>query len=159
MGRTMVQVKESDLKAAIDLVESAGPVENRSELYKKAADILAVDNPDVTPSVVYSRVKQFNIEVKTPMGKRGGGPVALRKPKGRANAAKVEVIYKRLLGEAPKKEQSRPAIQGLAKRAAKGNKAAKIKWHCLDCGGWDKQNVKHCQITTCAFHDIRPYQG
>jgi len=45
-------------------------------------------------------------------------------------------------------------------RALKGQtmKAASVKMMCLQCSGFQRNEVTECRVITCALHNHRPYQ-
>jgi len=71
MARAAVQVNRQDLENAIKMVEANGPLKNRSALHDAVSE--AMNDPKITPSVVLGRIKEWNLDVKTPLGRRGGG--------------------------------------------------------------------------------------
>lgn len=80
MARTKKKIDRPKLEQAIKQAEKDGPLKNRGELWVAAANIYNdMDVPEtLTHSVVYLRVKEWKIEVKTPVGKRGraAGPMS-----------------------------------------------------------------------------------
>ncbi len=47
----------------------------------------------------------------------------------------------------------------LWERAMAGrSKVAAIKVKCLDCCGWQKEEVRNCQVPACPLYPYRPYQ-
>lgn len=37
-------------------------------------------------------------------------------------------------------------------------RAAAVKAKCIDCSGYQKEEVTNCQVSTCPLHKYRPYQ-
>jgi hypothetical protein len=43
-------------------------------------------------------------------------------------------------------------------QAEKGSLPAAIKANCLECSGWERKEVRDCQIVACPFYPHRPFQ-
>jgi hypothetical protein len=44
-------------------------------------------------------------------------------------------------------------------KAEAGSVPAAIKLACLDCSGWQRQEVRDCVIVGCPLYPHRPFQG
>ena len=73
MAKKAFVVDRAKLEAALNSAEVNGPLVNRSVLFNKAAILYNADNPprEITAAVIYLRVNEWGIELKTPVGKRG----------------------------------------------------------------------------------------
>lgn len=73
MAKVAFIVDRAKLEQAVQTAESNGPISTRSELYKRVSDLYNNDSPPkvITSSVVALRLKDWNISLKTPVGKRG----------------------------------------------------------------------------------------
>jgi len=38
-------------------------------------------------------------------------------------------------------------------------RSSAIRIKCLQCCNYDRDEVKHCAVATCALHPVRPYQA
>ena len=65
-----------------------------------------------------------------------------------------EIIERYIANSVPDKHKmaTRRALFGQMSRAT----AVKVK--CLQCCNYDREEVRHCAVLTCALHDVRPYQ-
>ena len=65
-----------------------------------------------------------------------------------------EVIVRYIETSVPEKHKiaTRRALFGQMSRAT----AVKVK--CLQCCNYDREEVRHCVVVTCALHNVRPYQ-
>lgn len=73
MAKVAFIVDRAKLEKAVETAEGGGPVPTRSELYKRVSDLYNNDSPPkvITASVVALRLKDWNVNLKTPVGKRG----------------------------------------------------------------------------------------
>lgn len=71
MGRKKRVVNKADLESLLRKLESEREYQNRSELYKAVCETEWGRGLKLSPSVVYLRVNEFNLDLKTPIGKRG----------------------------------------------------------------------------------------
>ena len=162
-GRTLFPLDISLLKQAITTAEQEGPLPNLSRLYETVRSILVnelgVDH-NLTPSVVMLRIRDEKIPVKTQKGRIG-----------RQKGWKKNLVDKN--GNAPIIKRSRKIkpenIQAVAKhvgpkyinlvnRIARGSLTAMIKLNCLECSGFQREEVKYCGCVQCPFWSVRPFQ-
>lgn len=129
MARTKIIIEQETLEAAIQEAEKDGPLTNQSVLWKEVARIYnEKTGQNISHSVVYLRVKEWNIEVKTEPGK------------------------KRRSGPQMSQQDDIPL-----KTASKADLRTAIKKCCINCCGGDKKEVAHCRVENCALHPYRPY--
>ena len=162
MPRIATVVDKTRLVNVIAQAEANGPFTTRNELYEKSAELYG--DGKVSPSVVYLRIKEWGINVKTPIGKRGrkdmGGNHGIRVP--RADKFKSSVEKKSALAalrtDVAYFKDSKKYLPVVA-RVAEGSMKAAVKLKCLDCCAYDKEEVKHCVCTSCPLFLFRPFQG
>ena len=71
-GRAKTPVNQESFKDSLEKVEANGPKANRSILYTEVAALYnATAEVKITTSIVPLRMKEFALECKTPVGKRG----------------------------------------------------------------------------------------
>lgn len=70
------------------------------------------------------------------------------------SAEQREIITRYVENNVPDKHKiaTRRALFGQMSRAT----AVKVK--CLQCCNYDREEVRHCTVVTCALHNVRPYQ-
>lgn len=170
MARIKKNINRKSLEQAIKQAEKDGPLTNRGELWKAAADIYNENNKEkITHSVVYLRVNEWEIEVKTPVGKRGraGGPMS------KETKNKIAESRKNRKSKSKKFESSEDAQQHfeelrkntpkrfhpLIALIAKGSRTAAVKLNCLQCCGYATKEVRFClSRKICSMWLFRPYQ-
>jgi len=165
MSRRTIPVDKQKLIDAISVCEADGPLKNQSALflatteeYNKTAD------EKITNSVAAGRVREWKLEIKTPKGKIGRGPMTdeekaamkanrrSRSEKFSANAA-VVAAHEGLRKETP--ERFLPIVE----RVCGGSMAQAVKLKCLECSAYMTSEVRQCPVTACALWAFRPYQG
>ena len=159
MGRRLIEVDISTLKASIEEAEENGPLSTQNDVWKKTAEIYnsTPGIPEsITFSVVFLRAKQNNIEIKTKSA-RG------RKPKSTQDVVTREVTtvvetsspgtnVSELYVSVPER------FHVLIGKIDKGSKVAAIKLNCLHCCGFVPVEVRGCTSKVCPLHKFRPYQ-
>lgn len=152
MARTKIEVDKSQLVNVITQLENAKKFSNRNALYSEVAGKM-----DISPSVVMLRVKEFDIQLKTPKGKRGrqkgvklstAQKAAMQHGRARRTVDNLEVLRNNF-------PQSKA---GLIDRVGNGSLSAAIRAKCLDCCQYDHQEIKNCTCVGCPLHSFRPYQ-
>ena len=152
------------LQAIITEVESKGPLENRTLLFTKVADLYTERcKIKASFSTLAAFAKKSGLTMTTPMGRRGAksgerlhsvprGPRRSRADKFAANPQSVLSI-KTIVASTPER------FLPIAKRLAKGSMSAAVKLMCLDCTCHQTIEIKHCQAFECPLYCFRPYQG
>lgn len=153
MGRVKIEIDKSALVAVINKLESAKKFDNRSQLFNAVSEEM-----NISASLVMLRIKEFNIELKTPVGKRGrakGTVISDSQKKamqeGRKNKAKIIVNVDSLRKNFPEN------YTGLLNKLETGSLAAAIKAKCLDCTNFQTVEIKNCQCVACPLFSFRPY--
>lgn len=152
MGRAALLIDKTALKDEIDKAEAAQTFENQSRLleylctteFAKGIKDSTGKLRTILPGNLYSKIKEYGLEIKTAKGKKGGGKPAKRKGRGRrANAAEM-------IKSTPKE------YKDLAEKAAEGSMKATIKLHCLQCCCYQSAEVRACNVKTCGWWDWLP---
>ena len=178
MSKTPIEINKELFLQIIQDLENRETFANRSKLFEAVvADYnkLKADNlKAITPPIVYLRTNEWEVELKTPKGKRGrqkGAPV----PEGFGGKGKrsrkekfakkpwihqnYEAIRKelRFLAAADSKDEKLLRFLPVVDRAEAGSITAMVKLNCLHCCCWQTTEIKHCN-SVCAFLPVRPYQ-
>jgi hypothetical protein len=152
-GRRTIVADRDKLIAALSAVENDGPLQTQAKLWAatSAAYNEMEDVPEkISPSVVFLRVKEWELSVKTePARKRG----LSSSPTRTAPQHTGDDALDSLLKTTPDK------FRPLARKAAKGSRAAAVKLKCLDCSGYQKIEIKLCTVPGCPLWMFRPYRG
>lgn len=164
MPRIAVKVSQRQLTEAIQKAESEQTFPNHSELWKAVAQVYNQmdkgEYPDISPSVVYQRVKAWKIAFKTEMGKRGRESSSETpkdtKPKKLSNKAKK--IQAQSAEVAILKSYIPKRFHPKLKKALNGSGRAAMVLKCLDCSDWQTQEVARCTVKVCPLWLQRPYQ-
>jgi len=153
MPRTKVEIDKSELVAVINRLETSSKFNTRTDLSNAIAKEL-----NISPAVVLLRIKEFNIEPKTPKGKRGrqkGTSLTEEQKKamqaGRSKS-KTAINVENLRKYFPKSRS------GLIDKIEKGSLTAAVKAKCLDCCSFDTNEIKNCACVSCPLFEFRPYK-
>lgn len=165
MGRAAKIIDKDKLEAIIVNLETNNKYTTRSQLFTEVAEkYSALHGVNFSNACAAQRAKQFGIEIKTQMGERGshlkgGNGEALKKWRetGEVQDKKPKLKNPDFLPYWAKQEGGK--FLKIAKSAARGSVKAKIKLNCIDCAGCSTKEVALCEIKTCPFWDIRPYQN
>jgi len=152
MPRKKIDIKEEDLRKYIKEVEAKGPLSNRSELHNAIAEKY---NHVISTGVIGLRIKEFNIKVKTPVGKRGRPVDAVVNRTTRGDKFKAKK-YKRSFDTM---REEMPQYKAIIKKIEKGSLKQAIRLKCLDCCGGYVNEIKHCNIEGCALWPFRHIQA
>lgn len=171
MAKVAKPVNRQRLAEAIASAEAEGPLANRQMLYGAVAERYNIacgatcPKDWITPSIVMLRISEWQMTIKTPVGKRGrpigskipqkldenGQPIR-RNRKGRKASAENMAAMR-------EGEFSSTSYDGLMARIESGSLTARIKANCLACAGFVREEVKHCGVTSCPLWDVRPFQA
>lgn len=169
MGRPMIQVDQNSLTTIINRCEANKTYRNHSELFKDVASLYNDQHKTtLTPAIIYLRVNEWGIVLKTEKGKKGrqkgDGPAisldqrAARQPRSdKFAASKVAQQSLGLLRAEVKREQNGRFLP-LVKRLEGGSMKAAVALKCLDCCAGSVVDIKHCPCTSCPLYLFRPYQ-
>ena len=163
MGRRTILVDKIKLQNIINILEEEREFTTRGQLCEATAEKYTTqEGIKITSSVVYLRIKEFGIEIKTKPGKRGRGGLPNRvkgseakriprKEKFQANPL-IQIALAKINKATP--ERFRP----MAERIRKGSMKAALQLKCLDCSDYSTTEVKWCGCNDCPLWVFRPYQ-
>lgn len=169
MGKSTI-IDKDKFKSAVVKAEENGPFENRSALFHKVTEIYNNLSPSIkiTPSIVYLRINEFGISIKTPKGKKGRpSPETIAKMRAsrsgisRNRASKLQknpryneaIAAMRALIVYNKSERFLPLVD----RIAKGSTVAERKLNCLQCVGFQPREITLCSDLGCPHWLLRPF--
>jgi hypothetical protein len=158
MSRTKILIDKSELIKQIELLETNGPLLNRSVLFQELGKIFQVSS-----ATIYNRFRELDLDAKTPLGKKGRakGVAVVRTPAEHTDEDKKAFA-------ALRKHMGKPLDKVVDKLVA-GSKTSAIKLMCIECSGGlqpDKdgaftkipaKSIKECQVV-CPLWKYRPYQ-
>jgi hypothetical protein len=155
-GRKKIDVPADQLINTIQELESKSHFNNRQELYEAVANSDWGVRMELTPSVVYLRIREFNITPKTPPGKKGrviSGQMGVRVSKEeKFKTPQLQSAFERLTKSTPQK------FHGIIKKVRKGSLKSAVKLKCLECSSYDKSSIRFCPVTNCPIFAFRPYK-
>lgn len=173
MARKSVEVDKNKIVLAIKEAEKEGPLENRSVLYNKVCKIynvsIAEDNnlQIITPAIVGLRIKEWNLQIVTPVGKKGrrsgfsGLDRSNIKRTSRQEKFAANPVIKSAIQDL-RKEISRKykgTYDALVNRIQQGSMKAALKLMCIDCCNGCRKEIENCGATNCPLYAFRPYQN
>lgn len=153
MGRTKIQIDKSEFISKIKELESNQKFSNRNDLANAVSEHM-----NITPAVVLLRIKEFDVQLQTPKGKRG------RQPGTKLSAEHKQAMSngrssKRVIGNIKELRKEFPeSRQGLLDKVEKGSLSAAIKAMCLSCTQYQTVEIKNCSCESCPLHSFRPYK-
>ena len=162
MARTKLPIDKIKLQTIINELENIENFTNRQQLAEAVEKTEWAENHEpkpVTSSVVILRIKEFDLTVKTPIGKRGKQKVVLdektvssRSKKKILKTKDKKLRLKQLCKGLPKRYYS------LANKIVGGCIESSVELNCLKCCNYDVQEIIYCSITECVWNSVRPYQ-
>lgn len=176
MARTSVAVDRAKLIFSIAEVEKNGALVNRSVLHTKVAEYyngVVIDSPKITPAIVGLRIKEWNINVTTPVGKRGRQAGVSMTPEQKALLAnrtrttrsekfaknpEIKAALQDLKSEIGSSKESSLYLP-LVDKICGGSMKAAVKLMCLTCSNFQRNEVKECGATNCPLYAFRPFQN
>lgn len=176
MARTSVNVDRAKLIFSISEIEKNGAQTNRSVLHSKVADYynqIAINLPKITPAIVGLRIKEWKINVITPIGKRGRQAGVAMTPEQKALLAnRTRTSRSEKFSKNP---EIKSALQDLRKdisssressaylplvdKICGGSMKAAVKLMCLNCSNFQRAEIKECGATNCPLYAFRPFQN
>ena len=162
-------VDRAKLVSAIRQAEAAGPLANRSVLHGEVARIYNAASPprEITEAVVGLRIKAWELDVTTPIGKKGrtaGVPLtdeqkkAMQAGRKGGRAAKFGADPLVVSGFEQMKREVSPRWSNLVEKARQGSMRAAVALKCIDCSAEQPIEIKFCTCTSCPLYAFRPYK-
>lgn len=161
MGRKTIPVDKKELLRIISFIEGQTKFANRQALYTKVAEEYTKQTGvELSPALVYLRVKEWNFSLQTPVGKRG-------RTAGFAPSHRVRISRETKFSNNKNTLNSLSLLQSItparfipvAKRVKKGSMKAAVKLKCLDCCDYQPVEIKLCTCCECSLWCFRPYQS
>ena len=174
MTRKPKRVDEQMFKRIVREIDSPD-LPNRSELYrlvsKKYNNILltikmgSAENegmvsdlfPSITASIAMSRIKDWGIPIRTPIGARGR-PKGIQRPENCSDKPRQSTTRAEKFANNPKSqdcfdylEQECPEKIGWINKIKNGSLKYAMKYHCFTCSGFSASDSLHCDHVGCPF--------
>jgi hypothetical protein len=156
MGRKPIIVDEKEFREALDLLESSTTFQSRRALWVAFEQTEFCRKRGIKVATIINRVKEFNIEVKTPAGKRGASlesfraaGIPLRKGKKVIPTDVIEKIKKHVPEKYHKKLE----------KIQTGSLKSAIFLKCMDCSTYNMREVSRCTVYGCPLWPHRPFQN
>lgn len=150
----MVIPKEG-LQKAINEVEATQIFTNRTDLSKAVESHSFCVNfkpKPITAAVVIARIREFGLECKTPLGKRGRqkGETIVRTNKPKKTSTEANNALTKYMG---------PKYKSLADKIIGGSRQAATKAYCIQCVGFENvaAEIRNCKVLSCPLYNFRPY--
>jgi hypothetical protein len=159
MPRIKKEIDIVALQKTIENLELKQQFTNRSELFQAVSNSNWGKSVGISPSLVYLRVNEHGLQLKTPVGKRGRSSIG-RVPGQTRNNRKKEYIAQnsQCLQMMLKEHRELPLIENIVEKIGKGSLKTAVKLKCLECSGLNKSEVKWCQVKACPLWLFRPYK-
>jgi len=159
-GRKPIVINAHELQEQINQLEAERTFANRSELWA-AIELtpwaLAQQPRPLKGQVAMLKAKEYNLNIKTAVGKRGRekgcGPI----PGGGRKKRKMNEESLLLLKTGIPKE-NREKLEKVMAKVEGGSMKAAIKLKCLDCCNWVPSEISACEIKGCSLWNFRPYK-
>jgi hypothetical protein len=159
MSKKPLDIDRQVMTDILNKLELAKTYTNRNALFEDASsEYHSARGLKVSPAVIYLRVKEWQLTLKTANGKRGRAPGSGPVPQGeRHKKLKNNSSLKAMRAEWTADKDAKPFMK-LIDKIANGSLKSAIKANCIACANFQREEVKHCQVVSCPLHSIRPYQ-
>jgi hypothetical protein len=159
MSKKPLDIDRQVMTDIINKLELAKTYTNRNALFEDASsEYHSARGLKVSPAVIYLRVKEWALVLKTAVGKRGRAPGSGPVPQGeRHKKLKGNKSLIALRKEWESDPDAKP-FMGLISKIANGSLKSAIKANCIACANFQREEVKNCLVVSCPLHAIRPYQ-
>ena len=154
MPRVKVNIDKKELTDILEHVENNNSFNTRSDLAKAIAERISVD---VTPAVILLRIKEFNLDPKTPVGQRGR-PSGIKLSKTQRLAMNAGRRKNKSFDISEMRKEFPTTYTKLLDRVSKGSATSSIKAMCLSCVQFQKPEITNCTCISCPLYHLRPYQ-
>lgn len=161
MGRTLISVDKQKLTDIICNVEFTQQFNTRGDLIKEISRKYCIQEgvTNVTPSVVYLRIKEWNIQLKTQVARRGrkGGNPGIGSIPRVSRSVKFQSDEKVRISLTILGNITPDRFKPVADRVKKGSMKAAIQLKCLDCCDYQTAEIRNCTCNDCSLWAFRPY--
>lgn len=156
MGRSPLIVKKDELQKVINDLEASRQFRNQQELF------LAVQESDwgknvrnanyrvkgIKAPVVYNKIREFDIVLKTPKGKKGRtvGQVVNRTNRSEKMAKNPEIqrALKQLRDDVDTLGDNKERLNGVIDKIEGGSIVHAVRLKCMECRGYEGTDYKQC---------------
>lgn len=158
-GRKPIQITSVILQDEIRKLERSQPdgkFANRSALWAalEATDFAKQCEPrPLTGQVAMVLAKHSNLDIQTPIGKRGREPGQGPVNVGPRKEKTIDPLHEKAL-----KASVSPQYHGTVRKALKGNRQALAKLQCLQCVCEQRREIALCTLLNCSNWSQRPYK-
>jgi len=159
MAKTKIKVSQKALNTAVEQAEQKeifSTLRNLctkvSEIYNCSTDRTLQNLPEITPSIVYLRMREWNIQTKTQPARKVTSYSQKRMSKTQKfQSSEYLESLKKL------KEVTPQNLHNRVNKVKKGSLKSAVELKCLDCSGYVKKEVKNCCVYSCALWCFRPF--
>lgn len=165
MGRSPLIVKKEELQKIVSELEATRTFTNQQELFLAVSESEWGKNvrnanwrvKGIQPAVVYNKIRELGVTVKTPKGRKGrvAGQVVNRT--ARADKMKRKDIQK-AVADVRKDINLYPGDNAkymrIVDKVAEGSLKDAIKLKCMECRGYEGTDYKECKSTGCPLLPI-----
>jgi hypothetical protein len=173
--KTAIFIDRPLLIAAIAKAEKDGPLANQNLLFRTVADIYnesvkgkkheGKEIKAIQYGVVFLRVRDWGLTIKTPKGKKGRtGGVPLenrgkRVPKAQKFAQDPELQKSFADMRHELRLQGAQRFLPLVDKIEAGSRTAGLKLKCVQCACFQTKEVALCNVIGCGLFPFRPYKA
>lgn len=155
MGRSPLIVKEEELRKVITELEAVNTYATQGELFEAVANTdwgKGVRNANwrvkgIKAPVVYQKVREYGIVVKTVKGKRGrvtGQPVNRRARSEKMDNPDVKYAVQQLRDDINLIGDDKERLLGMVDKIEAGSVNMAVKLKCMECHGYEGKTYKEC---------------
>lgn len=168
MAKVAIVVNRDLLSLSLKEAEASQKFPNLNALWSRVADLYNTKKSNtekaITLSVVYLRVKEWNLPFITKAGKRGRASMTPQQIQAMQSARKSRKPRKEKLKAFKKtfsmiRTKTPKRFLPMVDAIENGSLRAAIKLNCLECVGYEVKEVKLCTSNDCCFFPHRPYQN
>lgn len=161
MSKLKKVIDKGQLSSVIEHLENTQTFTNQSKLFEAVASSDWGKSIGITASVVYLRINEFKIPIKTQKGKKGSGATLAQwraegNPVVRRRKRRPSITHPQTYEVLRKKVPTK--YLPLLEKAANGSMKATTKLYCLGCCGYERFEVKNCTAVGCLYYPHRPFQ-
>jgi hypothetical protein len=161
------------LQTQVDALEATQTFPSQEALWRALAQTPWAKERGMTTRGLETKARRLEVVVKTPkgIGHRFGGGAAEPgpqpdQPDGEARGSSSESEKCGAVRKLAPQRLPLPSLRRvvpvrhhrLVDRVEAGSLRAAIDLKCLDCSDYQIAEVRHCTVTACPLHGVRPYQ-
>ena len=164
---------QEPMQAQVDTLEATQTFPSREALWRALAQTPWAKERGLTAKGLETKARRLGVVVRTPkaIGHRFVGGAAEPgpqpdQPDGEARGSSSESEKCGAVRKLAPQRLSLPLLRRvvpvrhhrLVDRVEAGSLRAAIDLKCLDCSDYQIAEVRHCTVTACPLHSVRPYQ-